>query len=422
MTVIERLRAALPGSDEPDDPGRAGTCDGDDERLASVWPRGLAVGVVTGLASLALVLAPVLIAWLVEPLATGTAWDAVGTGAALWLLTSGAQLVAGSAVISVAPLLGLALLVVLARYGVREAMVDVSTDGDHWHGLLPAPLTASLGAWWGGYAGVVGLAVALAATGPFDVTPVTVLVPAALVPLAAIVIALRPVVLEDPDVLGRRAGLPWVPDAVRRGIRPGLAGVAMLLGVGAVVVLVLVALAWARVSTVFGAIGAGGLGGALLVLAQVLSLPNMALWVVSFVAGPGFQVVEGGAVTWSGAESGLLPMVPVLAAIPQPGAFPWFTALSSLVVVVVGGLVARRALSAVARLSRLRTKLAVAASACASTAVAIGVLDALAGGSVGQFRLSSVGAPAGWLVLALLGELLVGAVFVVLRDAWRLRR
>ena len=44
------------------------------------------------------------------------------------------------------------------------------------------------------------------------------------------------------------------------------------------------------------------------------------------------------------------------------------------------------------------------------------------GGSVGQFRLSSVGAPAGWLVLAVLGELLVGAVVVVLRDAWRLRR
>ena len=53
--------------------------------------------------------------------------------------------------------------------------------------------------------------------------------------------------------------------------------------------------------------------------------------------------------TWSGADAGLMPMVPVLAALPQPGAFPWFTALSCLVVVVVGGLVARRAPGAGAR-------------------------------------------------------------------------
>ena len=37
---------------------------------------------------------------------------------------------------------------------------------------------------------------------------------------------------------------------------------------------------------------------------------------------------------WSpaiGAEGGLLPMVPVLAALPSPGAFPWATTLSVLV-------------------------------------------------------------------------------------------
>ena len=50
------------------------------------------------------------------------------------------------------------------------------------------------------------------------------------------------------------------------------------------------------------------------------------------------------------------------------------------------------------------------------------MLDVVAGGSVGQFRLSSVGAPAGSLVLALVLELGLGALVVVLRDAWRLRR
>ena len=92
------------------------------------------------------------------------------------------------------------------------------------------------------------------------------------------------------------------------------------------------------------------------------------------------------------------------------------------VVVAVGAYVARRALGQVARLSRVRTKLAVALAACTVTALTLTALDLVAGGSLGQFRLAAVGAPAGRLFLALLVELGVGALVVVLRDAWRLRR
>ena len=76
----------------------------------------------------------------------------------------------------------------------------------------------------------------------------------------------------------------------------------------------------------------------------------------------------------------------------------------------------------VARLSRLRTKLAVATAGCAVAALGAGLLDAVGGGSAGQFRLASVGAPALGLALCLFGWLLLGAVLAVLRDAWRLRR
>ena len=425
MTVIDRLRAALPGPADPGDPADRGNRTehvAPHARARSAWRRGAAAGLVTGIASLLLVLVPTVIAWLIEPLATGTAWDAVGTGAALWLLTAGAHLLTGQVTLSLVPLLGLGLLVVVARLGAREAMVDVSTDGEHWCGLLPRSLVAALVAWWSTYAVVVAAAVALTTLGPFRVVVLSLLVPAVLVPVAGMGLALRSVVLDDPEVVGPRLGLARVPDAVRRGVRAGLWGAAALLGVGLVVVLALVALAWGEVSTISEQVGAAAFGEVVLLIAQVMALPNLALWAVSFVAGPGFQVVDGSSVTWAGAESGLLPMVPVLAALPQPGPFAWFAAVSSLGVVVVGGLVARRALAEVARLSRLRTKLAVAASACLTTALALGALDVLAGGSVGQFRLSSVGVPAGWLVLALLAELLLGAVVVVMRDAWRLRR
>ena len=425
MTVIDRLRAALPGPADPGDPADRGNRTehvAPHARARSAWRRGAAAGLVTGIASLLLVLVPTVIAWLIEPLATGTAWDAVGTGAALWLLTAGAHLMTGQVTLSLVPLLGLGLLVVVARLGAREAMVDVSTDGEHWCGLLPRSLVAALVAWWSTYAVVVAAAVALTTLGPFRVVVLSLLVPAVLVPVAGMGLALRSVVLDDPEVVGPRLGLARVPDAVRRGVRAGLWGAAALLGVGLVVVLALVALAWGEVSTISEQVGAAAFGEVVLLIVQVRALPNLALWAVSFVAGPGFQVVDGSSVTWAGAESGLLPMVPVLAALPQPGPFAWFAAVSSLGVVVVGGLVARRALAEVARLSRLRTKLAVAASACLTTALALGALDVLAGGSVGQFRLSSVGVPAGWLVLALLAELLLGAVVVVMRDAWRLRR
>jgi hypothetical protein len=416
MTVIDRFRAALPGSDDaspaPDGSGA----------LRSGAVRGVLVGLVTGLASFALVAVPVVLAWLLDPLSTGTAWPAVGTGAALWLLVSGAHLTSGDVALSLVPLLGLAILVLVARLGAREAMVDVSTDGDHWQGLLPRPLAAAVGGWWAGYGVTVFAAVAVATAGPFRVGGLSLVVPLVFLPLLALGLALRPVALADPDVLGPRLSLGRVPDTVRRAVRPGLLGAAALLGAGLLLVLVVVAASWPRVAAISAEVGATGFGAVLLAVAQVLSLGNLATWAVAFMAGPGFRVVEGGAVTWSGSDGGLLPMVPVLAALPEPGPFPWVATLSVLVVVAVGAWVARRALGEIARLSRLRTKVMVSAVACLTSALVLGLLDVVAGGSVGQFRLSAVGVPAVPLVLALFAGLFVGALLVVLRDAWKLRR
>ncbi|MEO7422823.1 MAG: DUF6350 family protein [Ornithinibacter sp.] len=417
MTVIDRLRSALPGGEDADEATTGWTPVWDVR-----WLRGLLLGLATGVISALVVVVPVVLAWLVEPRATGSPWGAVGTGTALWLLTGGAHLTNGPVTISLVPLLGLLLLVVVARLGAREAMAGVPTDGEHWRGLVPAPLAATLGAWWGGYAVAVAIAARLSSPGPFGVSPLSLALPAVLVPLLAIAFALRPLVAQDPDVLGPVLDASRVPDSVRRGLRPGLRGATALLCVGALLVLVMVLLSWGEVTGVQAALTAGGFGSVILVVAQFSALPNLALWAVSFLAGPGFHVVEGGSTTWGGSTAGLMPMVPVFAALPQPNSFPWFTALSALVVVGVGAWVGRRSLDAVARLSRLRTKASVATAACLVCAVAIGILDVVAGGSLGQYRLASVGAPAALLTLAVFAELVVGAMAVVVRDAWRLRR
>ena len=428
MSVVDRLRSAFPGSihpgddPEPTDGSTPHPLESAEAADSAPWWHATAVGLVTGLASLLIVLAPVVLAWLTDPIEGSTLSQAAGTGAAFWLLSSGAHLSMGPVALSLVPLLALALLVVVARRGASAALAEVTTEGEHWRGLLPTPLATAVGAWWGGYAVAVAAAVGLATLGPFSVSALSLVLPLVLVPLLAVALAVRPLVRDEPDVLGPVLDPDRVPDLVRRGIRPGLAGVRALFAVGAVVVLGAVALSWGEVSTISAEVGAAGVGSVVLALAQLAYLPNICVWVISFLAGPGFQVVEGGSVTWSGSEGGLLPMVPVLAALPQPGAFPWFVALSVLVVVGVGSFIGRRALREVARLSRLRTKAAVALSACAVTAVVVVALDLVAGGAAGQFRLSAVGAPDLSLLFVLFLELSLGALVAVLRDAWTLRR
>ena len=302
MTVVDRLRSAFPGSTDPGDdaePTDGSTPDTIETAEPAPWWRAAVVGLVTGLASLLVVLAPVVLAWLTDPIDGSTLWQAVGTGAAFWLLSSGAHLSVGPIALSLVPLLALALLVIVARRGAREALAEVTTEGEHWHGLLPAPLAIALGAWWGGYAVAVAAAVGLSIPGAFSVSALSLALPLVLVPLLSAALAVRPLVRDEPDVLGPVLNPDRVPDLVRRGIRPGMAGVRALFAVAAVVVLSAVALSWGEVSTISAEVGAAGVGSVVLALAQLAYLPNIAVWVISFLAGPGFQVVEGGAVTWS---------------------------------------------------------------------------------------------------------------------------
>jgi hypothetical protein len=81
-----------------------------------------------------------------------------------------------------------------------------------------------------------------------------------------------------------------------------------------------------------------------------------------------------------------------------------------------------RSLRAVARLSTVRTKLVVTATGVTVGAGALGLLDVVGGGAMGSRRLADVGVPAGWMTLALLAELAIGAGLVLAWDRWKLRR
>jgi hypothetical protein len=367
---------------------------------------------------------PALLVWVATSEATVSWTTSLGTGAALWLLASGAHLRVGGAEVTVVPLLFLGCAVLAGAWSARRAVhAEAAARTVRLHrDLLHGPLAAGLAAWAGGYAATaVGWSL-LALLGAARPVLWTLVAPVVVVPLLAALLAGRRVVHDRPELAGPALRRPAVlPEAVLRGLRPGAEGALALLAVGVACCVALVVVHLHRVTHLQGELSPGLVGGLVLVLAQLAVLPNLGLWAVSFAAGTGFSAVEGASATWTGTRTSLLPMVPVLGALPEPGAFPGWVPLVVLVPVAVGAVVAWRALRSVARLSGARTKLLVTGTAVATTACAVGVLDAVGGGSLGSARLADIGAPAGSMALALLVELALGAVLVLAWDRWRLR-
>jgi hypothetical protein len=312
-----------------------------------------------------------------------------------------------------------------SAWGAVRAVRDRAEDRTirYLGGLLHRPLALALAAWTVGYAACAAVwALVAVLAGPRPVLP-TLLVPVVVLPTLSAGLALRRVVRGRSELTGPRLRRPdWVPDAVLRGVRPGLEGAAVLLSAGAAICVAMVVLHGGQVTHLQAQLAPGLLGGTVLALGQLAMLPNLALWALSFVAGTGFSAVEGASVTWTGSRTSLLPMVPVLGALPEPGAFPVALPAIVLLPVAVGMLVAWRALRTVAKLSRARTKLLAVATAVLVTAGTLGLLDLLGGASLGVARLSRVGAPAQAMTLALLAELAVGACLVLAWDRWRVRR
>lgn len=374
---------------------------------------------LTGFASGALSLAPVLLLALValwtDPRSSVPATTAVGVGALGWLALHGTSIDADGATISILPLLLGVIPLACALAGARRIL-----------GLVGAPLTTRLLSWWIGYAACSAIALWLTAWAPARPIWWTLAGPFVVVPALAVAWVL----VRTRDVRRQRGegqDLPvWrrvrMPLAVRRAVAPGLYGAVLLLTLGALAVVAAVALNWHEVVAVHDALTPGPSGSAILILLQVGALPNLAIWALSFLAGPGFQLVDGMTVSWAGVQGGVLPLIPVLGVVPEPGPFSDLLVLTVLIPVAAGAMVARWCLGRTARLAALSTKLGAAVVACGIAAVVVTVLDLVGGDSLGAYRLSSMGPSAPMFFVVLLGELLLGAVLVVLWDAWRLRR
>ncbi len=202
----------------------------------------------------------------------------------------------------------------------------------------------------------------------------------------------------------------WLPQVVRDGfLAAGAAAGALAVVVGVAVVVALVS----RWSTVVGlshqlAPGAGDAAG--LVLLTLAYLPNLLVWALSYVAGPGFGVGAGATVDPFASTGALLPGIPALGAVPSvaPVAGPLLLLLPVLAGVVAAVVVRHR------RHLGLRDEVLALLVASGVVAVATSVLALLSGGALGDGRLSGLGAPAYAAGAAVGGLVAAGSLLVSL--------
>ncbi len=379
--------------------------------------------VAGGLAALVgwLVIAvPVLVAWFADPLSTVSAGQALGTAAGGWALAHRGVIDAAEVSVQVTPLLLTALPILLCRYAARHVLTDeavvtrpatIKKFRAAWHGVRGNDLAAFVF----GYL-VVGLAICLgselSATGaPFALAaPGLVLVPAAGIALALI----REHRREENPTIAR--ALRWltlqIPVLARRGLAPAGEALAALAVGSLLIVVALITMRVARIETLYAALDAGPVGVAVLTLGQLLMLPNLMVWALGWASGAGMTLgtVHVG---WERTTSGDLPLIPILAALPEPGAMPTWAWLVVIFPVGVGAWLGLRSARSAPRLASWWTKARVALSACTWVGFAVLVLSWLATGSLTPGRLGTIGTDPLLATGALMAQLLGGAIVVV---------
>lgn len=184
-----------------------------------------------------------------------------------------------------------------------------------------------------------------------------------------------------------------IPIDVRVGIdgvvRGGVAAVAGLLAIAAVVTALSIGIAFGPMIALYESLHAEILGGAVLTVAQLALLPNAVLWTASWLVGPGFAVGAGSSVSPFATSLGPVPPIPLFGAIPaEVPTLGWLLLIAPLAAGLVAGLLTHRRISAV-----LRDWWAVLVGIAAGVlgGAIMGLLAAFSAGAGGPGRLGSLG-------------------------------
>jgi hypothetical protein len=342
---------------------------------------GAGACLLTGLLACAAV---AVVGWLAASF--GGASGAVRAGATVWLVAHKAGATFGGGSITIAPL-GLTLFLAWCLYRGGRFSARVS-GADRTKDLVVASSVLA-----GGY-GLGALIIALlTSNGSLEVSPLSAFLGAASL---AIVAGTAGVLVESGAA---RDIADATPAGLRDAVPAAVAAVLTVVAIASLVYAVVLAVHFSRVTSMLELLDAGVVGSVVLFAVCLMLLPNVLLYVVSFLAGPGFTLGVGTSIAPTGVTVGNLPALPLLAAVPADGATPSYllvlTALVPLVAGAVAGLVvARRGIAAEDSEALGWDAFALRGGMAAVLAgVALLVLMVLAGGAAGPGRMAEVGIP-----------------------------
>jgi len=286
------------------------------------------------------------------------------------------------------------------------------------------------GSWASGLGGgtvafaAVSAVVCLTARGPVVVAPVwqAILLPVLVFAIPAGAGVVGAVWRTDSGIVGRLresvADLPghW-PDVPGLALRGAGAALAALGGIGALGVVAALLLRGDRVVALYQSANVDLMGVIVVSLAQLAYLPTLIVWALSFVAGPGFAIGAGTAFSPAGTQSGVVPGIPVLGALPATSS-PWLLLIVLLPIgagVIAGWTLRGRMLDDEAPAV---VRAATAGGVALVTAAGAALLAWVSAGAFGPGRLAQIGPQPGWVALAVGVEVLVGAGILLLTPAW----
>lgn len=212
---------------------------------------------------------------------------------------------------------------------------------------------------------------------------------------------------------GFRGFLRLLPERPRSLTVGSFGAVSVLLAAGAVLAGASLAVHAHDAADLTSRLAPGVIGGILLVLLQIVYLPNAVVWGLAYAVGPGFAVGSGTIVAPTGILLGTLPTFPLLAAVPAAGPAPVIS-LIALAAPFVAGIFAGILLVRAAPTPMLEAAPVWGFGCGVITGVLTGALAAFSGGPIGNVRMSVLG-PSAWQV-GLISALEVGVAAAI--TAW----
>ena len=203
---------------------------------------------------------------------------------------------------------------------------------------------------------------------------------------------------------------------LRAGFTGAAAVVAAVLAVASVLLALTIFANFGTITTLYESTQLGVTGGIVVTLGQLAFMPNLVIWVASWLVGPGFALGTGTSVSPVNTVVGPLPAFPILGAVPTADLLFGFVGL--LVPLLAGffaAMLVRERLSDAATPAHANRTLAAGAVAIgAISALIFAVLAALSGGAIGPGRLVDVGPNPLWVALFIFVEVTIAALIGML--------